>query len=120
MEIKRTSVPSNLGIGGSRDYPTWQCHRALHVLVLHNDYDMDVTFIGCSLILFKRWFNQSQPYRRTGEVQKNSICGYDQLLLAMYLYIYSTISSDEIASFILTNGGVIYTRKDISSRCNEM
>jgi len=117
VETSRTYIPCNPGRGGSRVYPMWQHHRALHALLLHNDYDIAATSIGCSPISVRRWFNRSQPYRMAGAVQTNNLCGYDPLLLTMCLYIYPTTFSDEIASFILANGSGICSCQDIPKRC---
>ena len=49
-----------------------------------------------------------------------NFCGADQLLLTICLYIYPHASSDEIAVFIVANGGGTYSRPDISKRCKEL
>ena len=56
----------------------------------------------------------------TGGRQREQLTGPDQLLLSICIYIYPAASSDEIAAFIHASGGDIYTRPQISDRCNEL
>ena len=60
------------------------------------------------------------PYRMTGGRQREQLTGGDQLLLSLCLFIYPDASTDEIAIFIHSSGGDIYTRPQISERCREL
>ena len=56
----------------------------------------------------------------TGGTPRINLCGAYKLLLTMCLYIYPHVSSDEIAAFIVANGGGTYYFPDISMRCKEL
>jgi len=56
----------------------------------------------------------------TGGAPRINFCGADQLLLTICLYIYPHASSDEIAAFIVANGGGTYSRPGISKRYKEL
>ena len=56
----------------------------------------------------------------TGGQQRANLCGMDQMLLSICLFIYPDAGSDEICAFIVANGGMIYSRQDISKRCSEL
>ena len=56
----------------------------------------------------------------TGGVEKEVLTGYDQLLLVICLYIYPNALADEICTFIVANGGDVYSRQVVTSRCTEL
>lgn len=60
------------------------------------------------------------PYRMSGGVPREQFTGADQLLLSICLFIYPDAQSDEIAAFIHTSGGDIYTRQQITDQSIEL
>lgn len=46
--------------------------------------------------------------------------GVDQNFLPIYIFIYTTASSDEIVPFIHSNGGGVYTRSKISEQRTDL
>ena len=62
----------------------------------------------------RRWEIRLYHYRMTGGAPSIS------LLLAICLYIYPHASSDEIAAFIVANGGDTYSCTEIPKRCKEI
>ena len=56
----------------------------------------------------------------TGGAEKEALTGYDQLLLVICLYIYPIALADEICKFIVANGGDVYSRQVVTSRCIEL
>ena len=58
------------------------------------------------------------PYRMSGGIPRQQLTGHDQLLLSICLFIYPDATADEIATFIVANGGSIYERPVITKRCS--
>ena len=77
-------------------------------------------FVGCSILSIRRWEKRIMLYRMAGGRERKQLIGADQLLLSICIYIYPEASSDEIAIFIHSNGGDIYTRQQITDRCSEL
>ena len=76
--------------------------------------------INCFTRSIYRWVQRPFPYKMTGGRPRVHLTGADQLLLSLCLFIYPDASIDEIAAFIYANGGGIYERPTISTRCNEL
>jgi len=60
------------------------------------------------------------PYIMSGGRECDQLPGSGQLLLSICVHIYPEASSDEIAIFILSNGGDIYSCPQITDRCSEL
>jgi len=56
----------------------------------------------------------------TGGVPRINVCGADELLLTICLYIYPHASSNEILAFVVANDGGTYSHPDISKRCKDL
>lgn len=100
--------------GGSRGYPVTIRRREIDRV----DDGHEPAFASMRSIY--RWRTRLHPYRMTGNRQKDSLCGTDQVLLAFYLQVYPEAESDEVAIFIFDNGGDLYSRQMIDKRCKEL
>ena len=63
---------------------------------------------------------ENNSFQNEWGMVKNNIVGEDQLLLSICLYIYPDASADKICTFIVANGGGIYSRPDITKRCIDL
>ena len=68
----------------------------------------------------RRWEVHVRLYRMSSRTPRKHLCGMDQMLLFIYLFIYPDTLADNICAFIIENGGSTYTRQDISKRCAEL
>lgn len=116
----RTLLAPNPSIGGTRGFRVEERERALLALDEHQDYDLASETVGCCADSVRRWERRLTPYRMNGGAGRNNLVGEDQLLLSICLYIYPDASADEICTFIVANGGDVYSRPDITKRCNEL
>ena len=119
-EQLRTSNPPHPSRGGTRGYPIWQRIRALDSYDINLSYAEAADRIGCSQRSVLRWQSRLSPYRMCGGTSKLHITGADQLLLSICLYIYPEASTDELCTFIIANGGDVYSRQIVSRRCGEL
>jgi len=55
-----------------------------------------------------------------GGAQRDNITGADQLLLTICIFIHPEASLDEIAAFVHSNGGDLYTRSKITDKCADL
>ena len=81
------------------------------------NYERAADRIGCSPYTIRRWETWIVPYRMCGGRQKYQVTGADQLSLSICLFIYPDTSSDNICTFIIANGGDIYSQQCVSRRC---
>ena len=84
---------------------------AMNNFATYGSYRRAALSVGCSILSIRRWEQRIMPYRMAGGREREQLIGADQLLLSICLYIYPEASSDEIAVFIHSNGGDIYTRQ---------
>lgn len=99
--------------GGSRGYPVWfrQQQLALHA------QGLPTTASGASI---NRWQTRLEPHRMTGNKQSEALVGLDQFILCIYITTFPEAEADEIAAFIYSNGGGLYSRHAIYKRLNEL
>ena len=116
----RTGHYPNPARGGTRGYPLWLRTIAIDILNESRSYILASQRIHCSTSSIRRWERRVLPYRMSGGRPREQLTGPDQLLLSICIYIYPAASSDEIAIFIYSNGGDIYSRPQISDRCAEL
>jgi len=116
----RTGHYPNPARGGTRGYPLWLRTKAMNTLEREGSYHIAARTTGCSTSSVRRWARRILPYIMSGGTQRESLTGADQLLLSICLFIYPAAASDEIAIFIHANGGDIYSRPQITDRCNEL
>ena len=119
-QIYRTGHYPNPARGGTRGYPLWIRTKAINLIETHGSIPVAARIIGCSTSSLKRWRRRILPYRMNGNRQRQQLTGADQLLLSICLFIYPAATLDQIAIFIYGNGGDIYTRPQISDRCQEL
>ena len=120
IQIFRTGHYPNPARGGIRGYPLWLRTKAINKLVTDGSYIQAARTAGCSTSSVRRWERRILPYRMSGGRQREQLTGADQLLLSICVFIYPAASNDEIALFIYTNGGDIYTNPQITERCIEL
>ncbi len=119
LQQYRTKNPSDPSRGGSSGYPLW-----LRVRVMHHVYafGIDNTFENYSISrsTLYRWNECLFPRRQTGNKQREVLSGRDQLLLSIALFQKPTSTTDDLALFIFSNGGRIYSRQAICKRLKEL
>ena len=119
LQQDRTSLGSDPSIGGTRGYPYWFRIRALAHAANHGVEHAAITW-GCHVNSIKNWQARPIPYNMTGGSEREGLTGRDQLLLVICLFIYPHALADEICTFIVANGGDVYSRELITSRCNDL
>ena len=119
LQQDRTDHPSSPSRGGSRGYPLWFRLRVLDTA--HTDDVIQASDqYGVSESSIYRWQERVLPYRMAGGEERADLVGYDLLLLALAITIYPCATLDEIATFILANGGDVYSNPQISERLQEL
>ena len=119
LQQQRTDLPPDPSIGGTRGYPVWFRMRVLATSAQIGQ-EAAAEQWGCSTRSIVNWNNRLEPYRMTGGVERSAITGMDQLMLAIGLFIYPNATADQLCMFIYANGGDVYTRVQITNRCNEL
>lgn len=119
LQVQRTDVPPDPSRGGARGYPTWLRLRIL-ASAANNGLDQAALDWGVSSSSIYRWQQRLHPFRMAGGSTKESLVGFDQLLLSICIFIYPSATVDEIATFIVVNGGSVYSREQITTRCNDL
>ena len=76
--------------------------------------------VKASLSSLRRWQQRLHPYRMTGNKERASIVGVDQILLTICITVYPQASLKEIAAFIYREGGGLYSDQAISKRLAEL
>ena len=119
LQQDRTDHPSSPSRGGSRGYPLWLRLRVLdaaHAVGVEQASDQ----YGVSTASIYRWQERVTPYRMTGGEERAELISYDLLLLTIVVTIFPCATLDEIATFILANGGEVYSNPQISERLKEL
>ena len=116
----RTENYPHPSIGGTRGFPLWVRSLAMEQYYGTGCYLTAAHRAGCCTRTIRRWEERSIPYRMAGGPQRDSLTGADQLLLTICIFIYPDASSDEIANFIFSNGGDVYSRPQITERCTDL
>ena len=116
----RTNNSSHSAHGGSHGYPL---HFRRDVLFWEDLYGID--FVCQRFAISKssvyRWKNRSVPFQQTGNKQKEELTGYDQFLLSICYFVHPRAKSDEVATFIVANGGTSgISRQSITRRSQEL
>ena len=112
LQVGRKSLP-HPSIGGTRGYPVWfrqhELNRARDGLptVAHP-------------ISIGRWLERVIPYRMTGNTEKRDLVGEDLILLGILSIVHPQASQDEMAMFIFSEGGGLFSNPLISKRLNEL
>lgn len=96
---------------------THYCYKNLNT---YGSYRRAAISVGCNSISVRHWQKIIMLYCMTGGVQQEPLTGANQLLLSICIFTYPDVSSDQIAGFIHSQGGDIYTRSQIKDRCNEL
>ena len=110
QERVRESDPSR---GGSRGY---DIHDRLWLL----EHAAQGHPVRASIRSLGRWEERLDRYRRTGNQERSSLVGADQLLLVLAITIYPDSNEDEIATFIYNEGGGLYPNSTLSNRLKEL
>mgnify|MGYP000635969214 CR=1 FL=1 len=110
QERLRESDPSR---GGSRGYDIHDRLWMLEHAALGHPVRASARSLG-------RWQARLDRYRKTGNRERSSIVGFDQLLLVLAITIYPDSNEDEIATFIYNEGGGLYPNSTISRGLKEL
>jgi transposase len=106
--------PSHGGIG----YPLWY---RLHCLdrVAAIGLDETVQEQKPSRKTLTNWMARVHPYERKGGHQRQLV-GQDQLLMVIYLTAYPDAELEELAAYIVNNGGELHSTSTICRRLKEL
>ena len=119
LQENRTYLPPDPSKGGAAGYPIWFRVRVLHAAAL-NGRDVAADHYGVSERSIERWETRLIPYRMTGGIEREALTGADQLWFSICIFIYPDASADEVCTFIVVQGGNVYSREQISTRCEEL
>ena len=56
----------------------------------------------------------------TGGTERHKLVGQDQFLMVFFISVYPDADADEVATYIVNNGGNVYDRQTISKRLQEL
>ena len=93
LQVQRTDLPPDQSRGGTRGYPVWFRMRVLATAAMIGN-EAAAPQWGCCERSVYNWLDQLEPYRMTGGVEKSAITGFDQMLLAIGLWIYPNATAD--------------------------
>ena len=120
-ELNRESNDQDPSKGGSRGYPLYQRIDMMEMLQANGrDFRALANSVKMCEQTLRNWDTRLIPYEMNGGSQKTLLTGMDQLLMVLFLTAYPDATADEIAIFIINNGGEVYTRPAISRRMNEL
>jgi hypothetical protein len=106
----RESDPSR---GGSRGYDIHDREWMLEHFARGGEVRASIRSLG-------RWQERLDRFRMTGNRDRSSLIGVDQLLLVLSILIYPDGNMDEMATFIYNEGGGLYTNRTISKQLHEL
>ena len=115
----RTNNRTDPSRGGSAGYDLWYRIQVMHHVYAFGHEDAVEHFGICRRTLYN-WNRSIFPKLNTGNGERKNLVGRDQLLLSIALFQRPTSTADEIALFIYTNGGAMYSRQQIYKRLHEL
>ena len=74
----------------------------------------------CNPHTIKRGRDSVQIFRTTGGDIRDSIAGFDQILLCMSTFVYTYATADQLCVFIQETSGDIYIRHQVSDMCYDL
>ena len=98
LQVQRTDLPPDPSRGGTRGYPVWFRMRVLATAAMIGN-EAAAQQWGCCERSVYNWLYRLEPYRMTGGVEKSAITGFDQMLLAIGLWIYPNATCRTIKPF---------------------
>jgi transposase len=119
LEQERSRNAPHPKFGGSAGYPL-SFRRDVLEMVDKMGVNAASVMSGVSVRTIRRWERRAVPYRMTGNKKREVLTEDDQYLLTFCLTIYPRASADDIACFILANGGEAYSRQAIYRRIKEV
>jgi transposase len=119
LKVSRSDNKPHPKLGGSAGYPL---SFRKDVLKAVEDLGMKTAaaVFGVSIKSVRRWEQRIEPFRQTGNKQRVNLVREDQILLAICMSIYPRSTADDVASFIIANGGQAYSRQAIYKRLKEL
>jgi hypothetical protein len=119
VAIVRDSNVPNPALGGSRGHPLYRRIQVLQLVEEHGVAAVVAQGVASRSSCY-RWLNRVEPYRMTGNNARQGLVGRDLFLLSIGLFIYPDFKADELACFIVINGGEMYSRQAISQRMKDL
>lgn len=110
---------SDPSLGGSKGYPMWfrlDCIERVQNVGLNAAAGQ----LKPCLQTLENWLERITPYEMAGGRERTALVGIDQILLTFFVWLYPDAEHDEIATFIVNNGGGIYSRQLICRRLKEL
>jgi hypothetical protein len=121
LQVPRDVFDADPSRGGSRGYPLWYRIQVLQHATVHGTAAAAAQFTpGPCQKTIEAWMERPIAYEMTGGRERSSIVGLDQLLLCIFLLAHPDADDDEVAVFIVNNGGQLYSRQIISQRKKEL
>jgi transposase len=119
LAVARDNHAPNPARGGTGGYPLY-----LRIQILERAEVVGIReaaeHFNVAVSSLYRWIRRIHPYRMTGGKEREGLVGRDLLLLSIGLTIYPDFKADELASFIVENGGEMYSRQMISQRMKDI
>ena len=93
--------------GGSHGYMLYQWEEVLNLIHQHGSVDAAIEDGGAcpSQVTMYRWIDHIEPYQMTRNHQLEDLTEEDQLLLAIFYYVWPDASAKEASCFIFNNNG---------------
>ena len=98
-QTRRVNPSPSLGGGG---YDVW--YRQQQLTKAQNGEEVDV-----SRRSLQRWTNRLEPFRQTGNKERETVVGLDLINLVSFLTAWPEGTIDEMAAFIYNEGGELYS-----------
>ena len=83
---------------------------AMKNLDTHGNYIRATICVGYSTYIICRWERRVMPYWMEGGSEREKLAGADHLLLCICIFVSPEATSDQIAVFIHSSGGDIYSQ----------
>ena len=115
----RTDNAADPRFSGSCGYPVWFRYRVLN-LAMQSSVSQASALFGVCIQTIYNWRDRILPYRMTGNHDRTILVGYDLFLLVLGNFVYPEATTDQLAAFIVLNGGDVYFEQDINTRLQEL
>lgn len=120
LHVRRDDNPPDPSRGGSRGFPLWYRQNVLNMVQNLGSVRAAADASNVSQATIYQWQNRVEPYRMTGGREREALVGKDQFLMAQFIYIYPSATLKEIAAFLYTNTGNLYSDQLISRRLKDL
>lgn len=117
-QVPRDVFAADPSHGGSAGYPLWYRIKCLD-RVAAVGLDQTAQEVQPHKDTLANWLARVHPYEQKGG-RPRRLVGRDQLLMVIYLTAYPDAELDEIAAYIVNNGGDLHSTATICRRLKEL